>query len=87
MMTQHDPQWQNRMIQIIAEVSTMKAENIRPDHRLREDLGMDSVCSLELISMLAEEFGLNIPVEEAALVSTVRGAIEMTARHMQPVPA
>ncbi len=86
-MTQNDPQWQNRMIQLIAQVSTMKAEQIRPDHRLREDLGMDSVCSLELISMLAEEFGLNIPVEEAAQISTVRGAIEMAARHLQLVPA
>ena len=76
------PAWENRMVELIAEVSTMRAEQIRPEHRLREDLGMDSVCSLELISMMAEEFGLNISVEEAAQVATVRGALDMAGRHM-----
>jgi|CXWL01.1.fsa_nt_gi acyl carrier protein len=82
MMTVAKAQWENRMVQLIAEVSVVRAENIRPEHRLREDLGMDSVCSLELISMLAEEFGLNISVEEAAQIVTVRGALDMAGRHM-----
>ena len=77
-----DAVWQKRMLELIAEVSTIRADQIRPEHRLREDLGMDSVCSLELISMLAEEFGLNISVEEASQVSTVKGAIDMAGRHM-----
>ena len=44
---------------------------------------MDSVCSLELISMLAEEFDLDISVEEAAGVSTVAAAIAMARRHLE----
>lgn len=82
MTTIADGKWESRMLEMIAEVSVKKADQIRPEHRLREDLGMDSVCSLELISMLAEEFGLDISVEEAAGVSTVHGAIEMARRHL-----
>ena len=81
-MINADSGWEGRMMELIAEVSVMKVSQIRPEHRLREDLGMDSVCSLELISMLAEEFGLDISVEEAAGVSTVSAAIAMARRHM-----
>ena len=81
-MINADSVWEGRMMELIAEVSVMKVSQIRPEHRLREDLGMDSVCSLELISMLAEEFGLDISVEEAAGVSTVSAAIAMARRHM-----
>ena len=78
-----DQKWEKRMLELIAEVSVKKASEIRPEHRLREDLGMDSVCSLELISMLAEEFDLDISVEEAAQVSTVQGAIAMARGHLE----
>ena len=78
-----DAKWEGRMMELIAEVSVLKVGQIRPDHRLREDLGMDSVCSLELISMLAEEFDLDISVEEAAGVSTVAAAIAMARRHLE----
>ena len=77
-----DAKWERRMIELIAEVSLIKADQIKPQHRLREDLGMDSVCSLELISMLAEEFGLDISVEEAAHVFTVDEAMAMARRHL-----
>ena len=82
-MTIPDAKWESRMMELIAEVSVMKVSQIKPEHRLREDLGMDSVCSLELISMLAEEFGLDISVEEAAGVNTVSGAIAMARKHIE----
>ena len=55
-----------RIFSMIAELSTVRASDIRLEHRLREDLGLDSVCSMELLSMLAEEFELDVPMEEAA---------------------
>lgn len=81
-MTTLNPNWEHRMLELIAEVSVLKLSQIKPEHRLREDLGMDSVCSLELISMMAEEFDLDISVEEAAKVATVSGAVEMARRHL-----
>ena len=82
-MSMIQPNWENRMMDLIAEVSVMKVTQIRPEHRLREDLGMDSVCSLELISMMAEEFGLDISVEEASKVATVSAAMAMARRHLE----
>lgn len=79
----NETSWHPRMLSLIAQLSTIKADAIKPEHRLREDLGMDSVSSLELISMLAEEFGLNVSVEEATQVSTVHGAFELARLHLE----
>lgn len=72
-----------RIVGMVAQLTTMKAADIRLEHRLREDLGLDSVGSMELLSMLAEELDLNVPMEEAARVSTVAGAVEMARRHLE----
>lgn len=71
-----------RILELIAQVSVVRPENIKPEHRLREDLGMDSVCSMELLSMLAEEFDLDVPVEEAARITTVQGTIAMARQYL-----
>jgi acyl carrier protein len=73
----------SRIISLIAQLSTVKESEIRPHHRLREDLGLDSVCSMELLSMLAEELSLDVSLEEAVRVGTVQGAIEMARTHLQ----
>ncbi len=82
-MTAAPPAWQPQMMKMIAQLSVIKAEQIKPEHRLREDLGMDSVSSLELVSMLAEEFGLQVTVEEATHVSTVQAAFDLAQRHFE----
>lgn len=71
-----------RILDLIAQVSVVKKENIKPEHRLREDLGMDSVGSMELLSMLAEEFDLDVPVEVAARITTVEGTISMAREYL-----
>lgn len=72
-----------RIVGMVAQLTTMKPADIRLEHRLREDLGLDSVGSMELLSMLAEELDLNVPMEEAAQVNTVAAAVEMARRHLE----
>ncbi len=72
-----------RIFSMMAELSTVRVPDIRLEHRLREDLGLDSVCSMELLSMLAEEFDLDVPMEEAAQISTVAGTVAMAKRHLE----
>jgi acyl carrier protein len=81
-MNANSPELDKRILELIAQVTPVRPENIKPSHRLREDLGMDSVCSMELLSMLAEELDLDVPMEEAAQVTTVAGAVEMARRHL-----
>lgn len=71
-----------RIFSMMAELSTVRASDIRLEHRLREDLGLDSVCSMELLSMLAEELDLDVPMEEAAHVTTVAATVAMARRHL-----
>lgn len=70
-----------RVVHMISQLCTVRP--IQPKDRLREDLGLDSVCSMELLSMLAEEFEVDISLEEAMAVTTVGGAIDMTRRHIE----
>jgi len=79
---------EQRIVELIAQVSSgVKAQDIKLHHRLREDLGMDSVCSMELLSMLAEELDLDVPVEEAARVTTVEATIAMARQYLAPQPS
>lgn len=78
-----DEALKTRILSMVAQLTTVKATEIRPEHRLREDLGLDSVCSMELLSMLAEELQLDVPMEEAAQVTTVAGTIDMARKHLQ----
>jgi len=71
-----------RIIGMIAQLSAVRRAEIGPTDRLREDLGLDSVCSMELLSMLAEELDVDIALEEAMAVTTVGGAIEMVRQHL-----
>ena len=72
----------DRILDIVAQLTTVEKAKIKRSDRLREDLGMDSVSSMELLSMLAEEFDLDIEMEEAVEVTTVGGVIEMAQRHL-----
>ncbi len=71
-----------RIFKMMAQLSVVRVPDIKMEHRLREDLGLDSVCSMELLSMLAEELDLDVPMEEAAQVTTVAGTVEMARRHL-----
>jgi len=66
-----------RVVHIISQLVPVKPEKIRPEHRLREDLGMDSVASMELLSMLAEELDLDVGVEDVADVHTVGATVAL----------
>lgn len=74
-MTQ--PTIETRVIQLISQLVPVKAQDIKPEQRLRDDLGMDSVSSMELLSMLAEDFELDVGVEDVADVHTVAQTIEL----------
>ncbi|MBE2252890.1 MAG: acyl carrier protein [Myxococcus sp.] len=66
-----------RVIHLIAQLVPVKEKDIKPEQRLRDDLGMDSVSSMELLSMLAEDFELDVGIEDVADVHTVAATIEL----------
>ena len=49
----------------------MNADQIKPEAKFIEDLGADSLDIVELVMALEEEFGTEIPDEEAEKLQTV----------------
>lgn len=60
---------------IIAEQLGVKAEEVVDKASFVDDLGADSLDTVELVMALEEEFGIEIPDEDAEKMSTVGEAI------------
>ena len=65
------------VFRVISELTAIEPEDIHPDDRLRGDLGLDSVSSMELLSMLAEEFDVDVEMEDVVKVTTVGGVVDL----------
>ncbi|MDU6150338.1 MAG: acyl carrier protein, partial [Haemophilus parainfluenzae] len=51
-------------------------EDVKPEASFVEDLGADSLDTVELVMALEEEFDIEIPDEEAEKITTVQSAID-----------
>jgi acyl carrier protein len=61
---------------IIAEQLGVKPEEVTPGASFIEDLGADSLDTVELVMALEEEFGIEIPDEDAEKMTAVGDAIK-----------
>jgi len=61
---------------IIAEQLGVKAEEVTPEASFVDDLGADSLDTVELVMAFEEEFGIEIPDEDAEKITTVGEAIK-----------
>ena len=66
----------DRVKKIIAEQLGVDEAKVVPDASFVEDLGADSLDSVELVMALEEEFEQEIPDEDAQKILTVKNAIE-----------
>ena len=66
---------EERVIKMVAEQLGVKEEDVKGTSSFVEDLGADSLDTVELIMALEEEFDAEIPDEEAEKISTVQDAI------------
>ncbi|MBF0618681.1 MAG: acyl carrier protein [Candidatus Omnitrophica bacterium] len=61
---------------IIAEQLGVKIEEVKPEASFIDDLGADSLDTVELIMALEEEFNVEIPDEDAEKMTKVSDAIK-----------
>ena len=70
------PSIQERVRKIIIEQLGVNDEQVTNDASFVDDLGADSLDTVELVMALEEEFGLEIPDEDAQKIGTVQAAID-----------
>jgi acyl carrier protein len=68
--------------QIVAEFAQTPSDEIKGTDRLREDLGLDSLQSMELLSRVSEEFEIDPDLESVMTVSTVDEVVSSLSEHL-----
>lgn len=72
---------ESRVKKIIAEQLGVKEDEVANNSSFVEDLGADSLDTVELVMALEEEFDTEIPDEEAEKITTVQAAIDYINSH------
>ncbi len=72
-----------RVKEIIVEELGVEADKVTPDASFVEDLGADSLDTVELVMAFEEEFGIDIPDEDAEQMRTVGDAISYIDKHAE----
>jgi acyl carrier protein len=70
---------QERVKSIIVEQLGVDEEEVTLDASFTDDLGADSLDIVELVMAYGEEFGIEIPDEEAEKISNVKEAVDYIA--------
>ncbi len=68
-----------RVKKVTAKVLDLDPKDIKPESSFTEDLGAESVQSIELVAMFEEEFGIEMDEDAALSVTTVGSAVEFIA--------
>ncbi len=71
--------------QIIVEQLGVDEEEVKPEARFVEDLGADSLDTVELVMAIEEKFGIDIPDSDAEKIVTVQDAIDYVEQHVNNV--
>ena len=67
---------QGKVINIIVEQLGIEKADVKEESNFIDDLGADSLDTVELVMAFEEEFDLEIPDEEAEKITTVKEAID-----------
>lgn len=66
----------DKVYDIIVSKMGVNKDQIKPESKFSDDLGADSLDTVELIMELENEFGVQIPDEDAEKIGTVQQAID-----------
>ncbi len=72
---------EDKVKEIIVDQLGVDADEVTPEASFIDDLGADSLDTVELVMALEEEFNMEIPDEEAEKIKSVGDAIEYIKSH------
>ena len=73
----------SRVIAVIVDTLEVKENEVTPEASFINDLGADSLDTVELIMELEKEFNISIPDDQANDIGTVGEAIKYFEEHMK----
>ena len=73
----------DKVKEVIVDKLGVEEDKITGEASFVDDLGADSLDTVELVLALEEEFEVNIPDEEAEKITTVAQAIEKIESHLK----
>jgi acyl carrier protein len=74
---------EDRVAKIVVEQLGVKEEEVKSESSFVDDLGADSLDTVELVMALEEEFDTEIPDEEAEKITTVQSAVDYIKAHAE----
>jgi acyl carrier protein len=74
---------EERVKKIIVDQLGVDEAEVTPEAKFIDDLGADSLDTVELVMALEEEFGVEIPDEDAEKITTVKHALSYIQEHQK----
>lgn len=74
---------EQRVKKIVAEQLGVNEADVKTESSFVNDLGADSLDTVELVMALEEEFECEIPDEEAEKITTVQQAVDYVTNHLK----
>ncbi len=78
-----DKTLEDKVKDIIVEQLGVNPEQVTPEARFIEDLGADSLDTVELVMAFEEEFGVEVPDEDAEKLQTVGNVLEYISERVE----
>lgn len=72
-----------KITEIVAEKNDMVPENVLPESRFVEDLGVDSLDRVELVMEIEDAFKVKFEDAEMEKITTVQDAVELVEKKLQ----
>ncbi|OIW21776.1 hypothetical protein TanjilG_10675 [Lupinus angustifolius] len=73
----------DRVISTVKNFQKVDPSKVNPNAHFQNDLGLDSLDAVEIMMALEEEFGFEIPDNEADKINSIKLAVDFIASHPQ----
>lgn len=73
----------DRVLNVVKNFQKVDPSKVTPEAHFQNDLGLDSLDTVEIVMALEEEFRFEIPDNEADKISSINMAVDFIASHPQ----